>query len=146
MLKTRIIAMFLLIAVVGIGLITFYKGSFKLGLDLNGGTHLVYKADVSKIPAGEVKVSMDALKEVIEKRVNIFGVGEPIIQVEQGGVLGSKEAQQKLIVELPNITDTEEAIRMIGQTPRLDFFIVTKSGLEELNKKTDLTEFLSCYL
>lgn len=140
MLKTRIIAVFLLIAVVGIGLITFYKGSFKLGLDLNGGTHLVYKADVSKIPAGEVKVSMDALKEVIEKRVNIFGVGEPIIQVEQGGVLGSKEAQQKLIVELPNITDTEEAIRMIGQTPRLDFFIVTKSGLEELNKKTDLTE------
>ncbi len=140
MLKTRIIAVFLLIAVVGIGLITFYKGSFKLGLDLNGGTHLVYKADVSKIPAGEVKVSMDALKEVIEKRVNIFGVGEPIIQVEQGGVLGSKEAQQKLIVELPNITDPKEALRIIKQTPPLDFFIIKESDFNEVGSKTDLNE------
>ena len=109
MLKTRIIAVFLLIIATSIGLITFYVGNFKLGLDLNGGTHLVYKADISKIARSEVKVSMEALRDVIEKRVNMFGVGEPIVQVEQAGILGSSEASQKLIVELPGVTDIDEA-------------------------------------
>lgn len=140
MLKTRIIAVFLLIIAVAIGWFTYYKGTFKLGLDLNGGTHLVYKADISKIAPSEVKVSMEALRDVIEKRVNIFGVGEPIIQIEQGGILGSSEAQQKLIVELPNITDTDEAKKMIGKTPALDFLLIKTASVEALANRTDLTD------
>lgn len=54
MLKTRIIAVFLLIIAVGIGFATYKVSSFKLGLDLNGGTHLVYKADVSNIQRGKL--------------------------------------------------------------------------------------------
>jgi protein-export membrane protein SecD len=140
MLKTRIIAVFLLIIAVAIGLLTYYQGTFKLGLDLNGGTHLVYKADVSKIPSGDVKVSMQALRDVIERRVNAFGVGEPLIQVEEGGILGSKEAQQKLIVELPGIADAEQAKEMIGITPKLEFKVLTTKSLEELSAKKDLTD------
>ena len=140
MLKIRIIAAFLLVIAVAIGWFTYYKGTFKLGLDLNGGTHLVYKADVSKIASGEVRVSMEALRDVIEKRVNIFGVGEPIIQVEQGGILGSAEAQEKLIVELPGVTDINEAVKSIGQTPVLEFFTLSQKDSEAVGAKTDLTD------
>jgi protein-export membrane protein SecD len=145
MLKTRIIAVFILIIAFGIGFLTYYSQvnpdssigrPFKLGLDLNGGTHLVYKADVSKITAGEINVSMQALRDVIEKRVNLFGVGEPIVQIEQGGVLGSEEAQHKLIVELPGVTDIEEAVASIGRTPMLDFRILSKADSDAINEKT----------
>ncbi len=145
MLKTRIIAVFLIIISLVIGWFTYYSQivntesnlsrPFKLGLDLNGGTHLVYKADVSKIASSEVRVSMQALRDVIEKRVNVFGVSEPIVQVEQAGVLGTKEAQEKLIVELPGVTNIDEAISMIGQTPVLEFQVLNKEDSEAFNTK-----------
>lgn len=135
MLKTRIIAVFLLIIAVGIGFLTYYIGTFKLGLDLNGGTHLVYKADVSKVSTNDVNVSMQALRDIIEKRVNAFGVGEPIVQIEQAGILGSAEAQEKLIVELPGVTDIDEAISMIGQTPVLEFRTVKADDLKAFQAK-----------
>src|SRR3989344_804517 len=56
------------------------KFPFKLGLDLSGGTHLVYKADVSAVNSADVKDSMNSLRDVIERRVNLFGVGEPVVQ------------------------------------------------------------------
>ncbi len=140
MLKTRIIAVFILIIAAGIGYCTYYVSTFKLGLDLNGGTHLVYKADVSKVARADVGVSMSALRDIIEKRVNIFGVGEPIVQVEQGGILGSNEAQEKLIVELPGVTDIDEAVKMIGQTPVLEFQTISKADSDALNAKTGLSD------
>jgi len=101
---------------------------FKLGLDLSGGTHLVYRADVSKVPAAEVSDALTSLREVIERRVNAFGVGEPIVQTQQGGALGIGE--QRLVVELPGVTDVDEAVKMIGQTPLLEFKLV-KEGMED---------------
>jgi len=142
MLKTRIIAVFLLIITFGIGFLTYYSQikpdssigrPFKLGLDLNGGTHLVYKADVSNLERSEVNVSMQALRDVIERRVNLFNVSEPIVQIERGGVLGSQEAQEKLIVELPGVTNIEEAIKSIGETPFLEFKTISKTDLESVN-------------
>ncbi|MFZ2048818.1 MAG: protein translocase subunit SecD [Minisyncoccia bacterium] len=95
------------------------KHPFKFGLDLVGGTELVYKADTSKVTS-DIGGAMDSLKGVIERRVNIFGVSEPIIQVESAGLIsGNKE--ERLIVELPGISDLNEAIKMIGQTPILEF-------------------------
>ncbi len=140
MLKTRIIAVFLLIIAVGIGFATYKVSNFKLGLDLNGGTHLVYKADVSNIPKSEVSVSMDALRDIIERRVNIFGVGEPVVQVEHAGVLGTNEAQEKLIVELPGVTEIDQAIKMIGQTPVLEFKTIDKKDSDALSANTALTD------
>lgn len=131
-LKTRILAVFLLIAAALIGYFTYTYKTFKLGLDLNGGTHLVYKADVSKIDPKEVNDSMNALRDVIERRVNVFGVSEPIVQIESKGFLSSKDTEQKLIVELPGVTDTEEAIKSIGSTPFLEFRILTSADQKEL--------------
>ncbi len=94
---------------------------FKLGLDLNGGSHLVYKADVSKLPAGEVSGAMDSLKQVIESRINAFGVSEPIVQTETART--TDETIEKLVVELPGVTDVAQAIDLIGKTPVLEFKI-----------------------
>ncbi len=101
---------------------SFFKNHpFRLGLDLSGGSHLVYKADVSAVLAGQIGDSMDALRDVIERRVNLFGVSEPVVQVQGGGLISGAEHQ--LIVDLPGITDVEKATAMIGQTPLLEFKI-----------------------
>lgn len=102
--------------------------NFKLGLDLSGGTHLVYRADTSQIESGDVSGAMQSLRDVIEKRINVFGVSEPIVQVEQGGVFGGDAREQRLIVELPGVTDVSEAIKKIGQTPSLEFKLLSKEG------------------
>ncbi len=100
---------------------------FRLGLDLSGGTHLIYKADVSAVPAGQVSDSMNALRDVIERRVNLFGVSEPVVQVEKGGFVANGE--QRLIIDLPGVTDVEKATKMIGETPLLEFRI--EKGADE---------------
>lgn len=92
---------------------------FRLGLDLSGGTHLLYSADVSKLTASQVDDSMNALRDVIERRINLFGVGEPIVQVQTGS-FGSA-GDHRLSIELPGVTDISQAITMIGQTPFLEF-------------------------
>ena len=99
---------------------SFFKHSpFRLGLDLSGGSHLVYKADLSNIPSGQVGESMDALRDVIERRINIFGVSEPVVQVQNPSFISGGD--EKLIVDLPGVTDVEKATAMIGQTPLLEF-------------------------
>lgn len=97
---------------------------FKLGLDLSGGTHLVYAIDTSKVTAADTSEALSALRQVIERRVNAFGVGEPVVQTEQGGALGN--GQYRLVVELPGVTDVNEAVRRIGETPQLEFKLVKK--------------------
>lgn len=92
---------------------------FRLGLDLSGGTQLLYKADTSAI-SGDVEESLDALRDTIERRVNIFGVAEPIVQREKGSTIAG-EGEERLIIELPGVTDANEAIRQIGETPVLEF-------------------------
>jgi len=95
---------------------------FKFGLDLLGGVHLVYEADVSAITPIEIENSMEGLRDVIEQRVNLFGVTEPVVQIEQKGIMKAVEAREhRLIVELPGVTDTNQAIKMIGETPFLEF-------------------------
>lgn len=96
------------------------KKPFKLGLDLAGGSHLVYEADVSGIASSEVPVLMNVLRDVIERRVNVFGVSEPIVQVERGSFV-SDNPIERLVVELPGVTDVAEAVAEIGRTPLLEF-------------------------
>jgi len=104
----------------------FKKFPFRLGLDLSGGSHLVYKADVSAVQSNEVGSSMDALRDVIERRVNLFGVSEPVVQIQHAGFVSG--ADEQLIVDLPGITDIKSAIAMIGQTPLLEFKIQAPEG------------------
>lgn len=99
----------------GLGLPHFYNLPFKLGLDLQGGTHLIYEADLSNISPESHKDSMEGIRDVIERRVNLFGVSEPVVQVNQTG------NHYRLIVELAGVKDIAQAVQMIGQTPSLDF-------------------------
>lgn len=99
----------------------FYSLSYKLGLDLQGGVHLVYEADTKTVPFGQVSEAMAGLRDVIERRVNLFGVGEPIVQVEHSGSLSGGNISDRLIVDLPGVTDISKAIATIGETPILEF-------------------------
>jgi protein-export membrane protein SecD len=97
---------------------------FKYGLDLVGGSHLVYEADTSKLDKNDIADSMSALRNVIERRIDMFGVSEPLIQTEKASVFSGSEKTERLIVELPGITDLNEAIELIGATPQLEFKLV----------------------
>ena len=105
------------------------SNKFKLGLDLSGGSHLVYKADISQVQASDISSSMQSLRDTIERRVNLFGVSEPIVQVEEGGIFGANR-EQRLIVELPGVTDVNEAIKKIGETPILEFKLLNEDTKE----------------
>ena len=145
MFKYRIWALILILISAGIGYFVYSTENkdsslkFKLGLDLNGGTELIYRADTSKVDPKDIRDRMLALREVIEKRVNPFGVGEQIVQIEKAGVLGSNQ-ENRLIVALPGITNVEEAKERIGKTPLLEFKLikpeVSKLKPEEIENKT----------
>ena len=122
----RIVSLCLIILGVLLGYFVFYASEkpgalyrpFKLGLDLRGGSHLVYEADTESLPEGtDVRSSMVSLREVIERRINAFGVGEPVVQLESS--LLSGQVVDRLIVELPGVTDLEEAKKTINATPRV---------------------------
>lgn len=100
---------------------------YHLGLDLMGGTHLVYNADMSQVPAGDQASALEGVRDVIERRVNVFGVSEPNIQTSMSG------GDYRVIVELAGISDVNQAIKMIGETPLLEF----KEQLTEARKLTD---------
>ncbi len=93
----------------------FWDIPFKLGLDLQGGTHLLYEADLSNIEKQDYSSAMQGLRDTIERRVNLFGVAEPVVQTQEAA------GQYRLVVELAGIKEPSEAIKMIGQTPFLEF-------------------------
>ncbi|PIP86281.1 protein translocase subunit SecD [Candidatus Campbellbacteria bacterium CG22_combo_CG10-13_8_21_14_all_43_18] len=128
--QIRIAGIFIILVGISLGYLALSKASFKLGLDLSGGTELIYKADTAEAQRGEIKELMASLREVIEKRVNLFGVGEPSVQVEEGGLVGDIN-DQRLIVGLPGISDVGEAIKLIGQTPLLEFRLFDEQSLVE---------------
>ena len=113
----------------------FKKFPFRLGLDLSGGSHLIYQADLDAIAPEEVESSMDALRDVIERRVNLFGVSEPVVQVQHGGFVSG--AGEELVVDLPGVTDLKKAIEMIGQTPLLQFKVEAPANLPKKIKVSE---------
>ncbi|MFH1291877.1 MAG: protein translocase subunit SecD [bacterium] len=92
------------------------QAGFNLGLDLQGGAHLVYQADTSLVPASDRTDSVEGVRDVIERRVRGgLGVSEPMVQTTKVG------KDYRVIVELPGIKDVNKAIEMIGETPILEF-------------------------
>ena len=144
--NTRIWAVCIILAAVAVGFFVFNPKEgqknfgFRLGLDLAGGTLLTYRADVSGIAPGEVDGAMDALRQVIERRVNLFGVSEPLVQTEKARLSAGQE--ERLIVELPGVTDVDAAVRQLGETPILEFKLI---GNEEalISGATTTVEYLA---
>lgn len=89
--------------------------NLKLGLDLQGGVHLAYSADVSKIPVSDQSAAVDSTRANIERRINLLGVSEPIIQTSKVG------NDYRILVELAGVTDIDNALKLIGQTAQLEF-------------------------
>ncbi|MEO6509216.1 MAG: protein translocase subunit SecD [Patescibacteria group bacterium] len=113
----------------------------KLGLDLQGGSHLVFNADTSKTKAEDLEDALNSSRDVIEKRVNLFGVSEPVIQTLKSN------NNYRIAVDLPGISNVNEAIGLIGQTAQLSFkeateganLATTSASILDLNKDTGLT-------
>ena len=135
----KVIKVFRAFAVIAIAILLGYflytstvtpgsKYPFKLGLDLAGGSHLVYEADVSSLKPAEVPELMNVLRDVIERRINAFGVSEPVVQVERSSVV-SETQRERLVVELPGVANVEDAVREIGKTPLLEFKLVDEEKL-----------------
>lgn len=99
---------------------TYKQIKIHQGLDLLGGAHLVYEADMGKIGYDERGDALEGVKTVIDRRINALGVSEPNIQTS------SSLSSYRVIVELPGVTDIDEAVRLIGQTAQLEF----REGIE----------------
>jgi len=113
----------------------------KLGLDLKGGSHLVFKVDIKGIKPEDVKDALVSARDIIEKRVNFFGVSEPLVQNVKSG------NEQRITVDLPGLENVSQAVTLIGQTAQLRFIeegpldpkiATTASLLEKLNKDTGM--------
>lgn len=91
-----------------------------LGLDLAGGTQVSLEADMSAIAEADRQDSLESAKQVIERRVNFFGVSEPVVQSAVSG------STYRILVELPGVTNTDDALALVGQTANLEFREVTE--------------------
>ncbi len=105
---------------------SFFKNHpFRLGLDLSGGSYLLYQADTSNIDSSQVGDQMQALRDALEKRLNnsdlsgVFGVAENTVRVE---------GEDKIAIELPGVTDATEAVNKISKTPLLEFKVERPEG------------------
>lgn len=122
--KIRIFALLILIISAGIGYFIYNteitgKKAFKLGLDLSGGASLTYRADLSQVTSTDTTESLSSLRSVLEDRVNTFGIAEPIVTNET--VLTSSGRESRINIQLPGVKDLDAAIKMIGETPVLEF-------------------------
>ena len=91
----------------------FGRQGLTLGLDLKGGSYLVYEADLSKKDPGQtVDAAMEGVVGKIERRANAFGVKEPIIQ---------RQGENRILVQLPGEKNVDEAKKLIGQVALLEF-------------------------
>jgi preprotein translocase subunit SecD len=99
--------------------------SIRRGLDLQGGTSITLKADMKDIPESSRLEALDSAKSVIEKRINFFGVSEPVVQTSRA------EGDYRIIVEIPGVTDTSAAINLIGRTAKLTFWEDVATGSAE---------------
>src|SRR3989344_9025271 len=90
--------------------------TFRQGLDLKGGVSITFKAEVEKLPSAERDKALESARAVIERRINIYGVSEPLIQTAK------VNKDSRIIVELPGVTDVNQAINLIGATAQLTFW------------------------
>ena len=114
----------IVVLAVAAGIFVYPKGPgaawrpWRLGLDLQGGSHLVYKVDLSSVATADQPSVLDGLRDVIERRVNLFGVAEPQVYLAQEG------SDHELVVDLAGVKNVSDAIQQIGETPTLDFRLV----------------------
>lgn len=121
---------------INFGRVSFNRDlDLKLGLDLAGGSHLAFEADVSDVSQADRDAAVAGTKETIERRVNLFGVSESLVQTSKVG------DSYRVVVELPGIKDTQKAVSLIGETAKLEFKEV-KNELDTASPSGTPIEFL----
>lgn len=90
--------------------------SFRRGLDLQGGTSITLKANMEDIASSQRDQALGSVKEVIEKRINFLGVSEPVVQTSKAG------NDYRVLVEIPGVTDVNQAVQLVGKTAKLTFW------------------------
>ncbi|MBU1075970.1 MAG: protein translocase subunit SecD [Spirochaetes bacterium] len=103
--------------------------SINLGLDLQGGMHIVLTADIKDLKTNEEK--QDAINralEIVRNRIDQFGVSEPSIM---------KQGENRIVVELPGVKDPRRAENLLNVRGKLEFKIVD----EELSKQENFKDF-----
>lgn len=103
----------------------------KKGLDLQGGVHVVLQADMDEVELADRETALESARNVIDRRVDMFGVGEPVIQTSV------TDGNYRIIVELPGVTDVNQALELIGRTAQLDF----RELPPEATESADLLDF-----
>lgn len=96
--------------------------AFRRGLDLEGGTSITLKANMKDIPQPRRDAALESAKTVIERRINFFGVSEPVVQTSKAN------KDYRIIAEIPGITDVNQAVQLIGTTAQLTFWEIGASG------------------
>lgn len=114
--------------------------SFRKGLDLEGGTSITLRADMKDVQSDKRDSALESAKNVIERRVNFFGVSEPVIQTAKVG------NDYRIIVEIPGVTDVNQAIQLIGKTAKLTFWESGASGSAKIASPSALPLGLTAYL
>lgn len=110
---------------IGFSLPTFSDGGFTLGLDLQGGVHLVYEADMTSIAEADRASALEGVRDVIERRANALGVSEARVETT------TVDGHYRVIIELPGLQDATAAMARIGETPVLEFKTPTKEVTAE---------------
>jgi preprotein translocase subunit SecD len=100
---------------------------FREGLDLKGGTSLVLRADMKSISSDQKSAALNSAKTVIENRVNLFGVSEPLVQTSI-----ANNNDYRIIVEIPGVTDVNQVRTLIGTTAQLNFWEEISSSAARL--------------
>ncbi len=116
----------------------------KKGLDLQGGTSITLQADMKSIPADQRDNALESAKTVIERRVNFYGVSEPVVQTAK------TNNSYRIIVEIPGVTDVNQAEQLVGQTAKLTFWeegptgpnVATPSASQIANFPYQITQYL----
>jgi preprotein translocase subunit SecD len=116
----------LILLLVAAAITLLIKMPMRLGLDLQGGSQLTIEAQTTKDIPKITESSLEDIKKVIENRVNGLGVSEPLVQT-----MGNRQ----ILVQLPGVSDPQEAEKVLGGTAQLDFR-EQKASTEEKFKET----------
>lgn len=90
----------------------------KKGLDIQGGMQILLEADMSKIPQEDRTQALDSAREVITRRVDLYGIAEPSVRT------GVSNDSYRIVIELPGVSNPDEALRLVGQTAKLEFMLI----------------------
>lgn len=104
--------------------------SIRKGLDLEGGTSITLLADMSEVGRSDKDAALESAKEVIERRINFFGVSEPVVQT------ATVNNDYRIIVEIPGVTDVSQAVSLIGTTAQLSFWEEGASESAQIDQST----------